>query len=70
MEELIRTNNQNLQTQLTQWEEQIKSAIQALKGPERLAILVNFCRGFVPSDVNEEDTLHYAQTLADDEVDF
>ena len=30
--------------------------------------LKTFCKTFVPPDVNEDDMIHYAQTLATDEV--
>lgn len=63
------TRNRNLAAQLNTWVQQIDQAMsQPVGSRERLAAIINFCRTFVPSDVSEADMIHYANTLAEDEV--
>ena len=65
------TKNNNLKNQLDLWVEQIKAALQSPQGSTaRFEAIKLFCRSFVPIDVNEEDTIHYATQLAEDEVCF
>lgn len=63
------TRNANLLNQLRSWVLQLEQSLALPTGsPERLNSIINFCKNFVPLDVSEADTIHYANTLANDEV--
>ena len=63
------TRNESLLNQLQSWVSQLGQTLTLPVGSqERLSAIVAFCKTFVPLDVSEADTVHYANTLAADEV--
>jgi hypothetical protein len=61
-------SNQALKQQLERWRAQIDEAIDCRIANDRFRLILDFCKTFVPLDVNDDDTDHYAQNLANDEV--
>jgi hypothetical protein len=66
---MVKSFNVNLQRALELWVQDIDRAIDLPVGSsERFQSIVVFCSKFVPSDISEDDMVHYAQTLHNDEV--
>jgi hypothetical protein len=65
----MRTSSDTLQAKLDRWLTLLNLAASESQGsPSRVQAIIIFCKTFVPSDISEDDLLHYAQSLADDEV--
>lgn len=63
--------NEKLQNQLDKWAIMLQEASENPHGSsERREKVRAFCKTFVPSDVNEEDTFAYADGLSGDEEYF
>ena len=66
-----KTDSAALQTKFDLWNDMLVRAASATHGSaERKEVVETFCATFVPPDVNEEDTLAYAESLLGDDEAF
>lgn len=66
---MVQTKNEALQAALSGWSAAAEAAYQ-LPNPssQRTDAILEFCRGFVPFDVTEDDIEHFSGNLSSDDV--
>ena len=68
---MVKTRNANLQTKLEQWSLAVSKAVALpSQSPERASAISQFCRTFVPPDVEDEDISHFTNSLVTDDEFF